>query len=334
VALGVEEAIEAARPGAPADRCAYPKPFAADFTGCSAFQAISFIAADSGNRRLGSWLTCRHLESGADPRQTGRFYPKCSLGDAGERRRWVARVRSERLEVVRALQEEFDRFSQSHRELLFAARAKALAEPADWQLRQDLDRLVADYRQAIASFLALREERFEDVGLPIAPLLELFHESSTAWSRQWGGTQVDDPRLRALSADSQALTGPAGEASWRTEPNSTETTIFDDGMLQIGRSDEQRTLALRGEIDLSNAERVSAALTQEAQRGGDLDLDLSGVLFCDLAGLRAILQASMGLADGHRLILQGMPAALHKTMEIAGWAPGPRLTIVPAAVPA
>ena len=96
MALGVSVEIQGARRAAPRDRCPYPRPFTPDFTACPAYQATTFIAADSDDRQLHTHLTCRHLEIGSDRAQTGRFYPRCAFGDSGQRRRWVARVGLER----------------------------------------------------------------------------------------------------------------------------------------------------------------------------------------------------------------------------------------------
>jgi len=84
------------------DRCSYPRPFPEGFDACPAFQATSFIAADSRNKPLGTWRTCRHLGTGNDVENRGRFYPRCALGDQGQRLQWVAQVSPAKLDVVRA----------------------------------------------------------------------------------------------------------------------------------------------------------------------------------------------------------------------------------------
>ena len=73
-----------------ADRCVYPRPFPEGFDDCPAFQATSFIAADSRNKPLGTWRTCRHLGTGKDLENRGRFYPRCALGDQRQRLQWLA----------------------------------------------------------------------------------------------------------------------------------------------------------------------------------------------------------------------------------------------------
>src|SRR5438874_13506263 len=82
-----------------ADRCPFPRPFAREFVDCPAFQAVAFLAADSHNKPLGSWHTCRHLTAGNDVQQRGRFYPRCALGSREERLQWLGQVTLARLDM-------------------------------------------------------------------------------------------------------------------------------------------------------------------------------------------------------------------------------------------
>ncbi len=70
---------------AKADRCPYPRPFPADFADCPSFEPVSFDATDSQNKPLGTWPTCRHLTTGTDVDNRGRFYPRCALGSPEQR---------------------------------------------------------------------------------------------------------------------------------------------------------------------------------------------------------------------------------------------------------
>jgi hypothetical protein len=74
---------------AKADRCPYPRPFAEDFSDCPAFEATLFDASDSRNKPLGTWATCRHLITGNDVENRGRFYPRCALGSPEQRLQWL-----------------------------------------------------------------------------------------------------------------------------------------------------------------------------------------------------------------------------------------------------
>ena len=63
--------------------------------------------------------------------------------------------------------------------------------------------------------------------------------------------------------------------------------------LQITGSAEHgcSVLAVIGEIDLSNSAKLGAALERGRMRGTPLVADLSGVDFCDVSGLRALVIA-------------------------------------------
>src|SRR5207244_13620536 len=69
------------------DRCPYPLPFPDDFSDCTSYQSENFDATDSRNKALRTWATCRHLTTGSDVENRGRFYPRCALGSPEERLR-------------------------------------------------------------------------------------------------------------------------------------------------------------------------------------------------------------------------------------------------------
>jgi anti-anti-sigma factor len=240
----------------------------------------------------------------------------------------------ERLELVRTLQREFDQFSDPYRDSLYRLRERLVSDPTDWQRRDDLDRKLTQYRRAIASFLEEREPRFRDAGLPVAPLQELLEESLARWSRDRLGrpSQLDATRLRAFSPEAQAFLGSAVDASWKREAAAREV-IFDDGMLEVARLNDPPRLALSGEIDASNAESVAEALAGEGRRVDQLSIDLSGVLFCDLAGLRAILGAAARLDGQSTLWLQRVPEQMARVMKLAELTPPPNLVVVPEESP-
>jgi anti-anti-sigma factor len=86
-------------------------------------------------------------------------------------------------------------------------------------------------------------------------------------------------------------------------------------------------LALVGDVDRSNVAAVASALTRMRGHSGDLHLDLSGLLFCDLGGLQVIVRASQALDPGRRLVLHGIPHQVERALEIVDWAPLPNLAI-------
>jgi STAS domain len=79
-------------------------------------------------------------------------------------------------------------------------------------------------------------------------------------------------------------------------------------------------------IDAFNRAVLSRAL-ERATDGPDrsLVIDLSGVEFCDLAGLRALIS----FAARKRVALAGLPAQAHTILGILRWDATPGVTVLP-----
>jgi hypothetical protein len=321
------------RPSVP-DRCPYRGPFPEDFSECPTYQAVSFIAANSQGKRLGIRLTCRHLASGDYPEQRGRFYPRCTLGTSADRLYWLARVSQVRMEVVRALQEEFDSISQPYREQLLDAKAKLLASPGNPGLRESLERVLVVCREAIGRFLAEREARFEDVGLPIGPLMRLVDRWSRAWANSptLGAPDGDDVGLRAFQPHFQAFLSAALESPWQQSeaihPHEA-TPLYQDSILRISKQIQLAGVRLDGTVDASNVDAMSRTLIANINGAEDFHLDLSGLLFCDLGGLRAIVNTAQQIGGGRRLVIHALPSHLERAMALAEWAHVPNIVMAP-----
>ena len=83
-------------------------------------------------------------------------------------------------------------------------------------------------------------------------------------------------------------------------------------------------LVLAGDIDEDAYPALIEALNHVPRDHASLHVDLSAVTFCDLAGLRAIIQ----LADTDRPVaLHGVPRPLRTLMKILGWDQEPGLMI-------
>jgi len=105
---------------------------------------------------------------------------------------------------------------------------------------------------------------------------------------------------------------------------------YDDGGLRITRTGIPPGLALAGEIDESTYSRLVTTLDELTRGRREVHLDLAGIVYCDLAGLRAIVRlASPGTGDGsaRRLVLHNVPAQLQAVLEIIGWDSVPGLSL-------
>lgn len=105
----------------------------------------------------------------------------------------------------------------------------------------------------------------------------------------------------------------------------------DDGALRITGIRGQEALAVAGEIDEHNYLALVDALGRATDGLHEIHINLAGVEYCDLAGLRAIIRlaGSAGNHDheGTRLVLHEVPGYLVAVLQILGWDTTPGLTI-------
>jgi ABC-type transporter Mla MlaB component len=109
----------------------------------------------------------------------------------------------------------------------------------------------------------------------------------------------------------------------------TGQQIYDDGVLRIIRTGTPPELIVSGEIDESTYPGLLKALANAMDGQGELHVNLAGVAYCDLAGLRAIVQMT-GADDGsgsRRVVLHEMPVQLATVLAIVGWDITPGLTL-------
>jgi len=98
-----------------------------------------------------------------------------------------------------------------------------------------------------------------------------------------------------------------------------------DAQLRIWRDPETAWLRVSGEIDAWSVEGVKDALRAAHREPGDIQLDVSRLLFCDVTGIRAIVAAAAQLEDGRRLVLRGLSPQLQKVFGVVGWGGMPGL---------
>lgn len=162
----------------PVDECPYPKPFAADFADCPAYQPRQFIPLDTLYQPLEPVLTCRHLETRALA-QRHRWYAACALGDREARSRWARQIGVRRLERIRAIQRELGVATAPYTARLWELKGKQLraihdggdAAAATTELRRLADRMSAE----LDRFLRERSLAFAEIDMPIEAARQLIH---------------------------------------------------------------------------------------------------------------------------------------------------------------
>jgi len=122
-----------------------------------------------------------------------------------------------------------------------------------------------------------------------------------------------------------------GEHGTPGEPDRGSGLVLDDGTLRITwRGGEPPIMMLAGEVDEASYPGLVAALTGAAAHYDEIHLDLAGLGYCDLAGLRAIVRlASPDAAGGpvKQVVLHHVPDSLRTVLHIVGWDAAARLTV-------
>jgi anti-anti-sigma factor len=81
----------------------------------------------------------------------------------------------------------------------------------------------------------------------------------------------------------------------------------------------QAGVRLDGEVDISNLHELQEVLERALAKGSDVWLDLSGLTFIDVGGMRALYRATLQLReDGKVLTLVSPPATLRRMLAIVG----------------
>jgi ABC-type transporter Mla MlaB component len=122
-----------------------------------------------------------------------------------------------------------------------------------------------------------------------------------------------------------------GEHGTPGEPGRGSGLVLDDGTLRITwRRGQPPIMALAGEVDESSYPGLVAVLTGAAARYDEIHLDLAGLGYCDLAGLRAIVRLASPDGGGgavRQVVLHQVPDSLRTVLHIVGWDATSRLTL-------
>jgi ABC-type transporter Mla MlaB component len=98
-----------------------------------------------------------------------------------------------------------------------------------------------------------------------------------------------------------------------------------DGVLRIICAGSPEVVLIVGEIDESSYLGLVSTLDDLVDREGDVHVNLAELAYCDVAGLRAILQlAGTGRSGeshsgGRYLFLDNVPHQLTMVLQILGW---------------
>jgi ABC-type transporter Mla MlaB component len=108
--------------------------------------------------------------------------------------------------------------------------------------------------------------------------------------------------------------------------------VYNDGVLRISRAGIPPVLVIAGEIDECTYPGLAGTLKELADGPGangrsETHINLAGLTYCDLTGLRAII--GLAARPGHcgtRLVLHEVPAHLRTVLQVVGWDTTPGLS--------
>jgi anti-anti-sigma factor len=103
-------------------------------------------------------------------------------------------------------------------------------------------------------------------------------------------------------------------------------TVYADKQLVVTRTLAPIGLRFSGEIDINNCGAIATCLRAIAADEVDVHLDISGLLFCDISGIRAFVEVAQRREKG-LLMLHGLPPLLQTVMRVTGWADLPNLQV-------
>ena len=283
----------------PRDRCSFGRDFDRATVECPAFQRAQFIAATSYGKPLGTHVACAHLMVGE--LATNQFYPRCSLGSDDEKMRWVARMGPGRIEVLRALNADFETsYAGSLRELI-AAKAATLADtPENRSGRAALTAVVRRFIADFSEFVNRHGDRIAGIGISPSELTDRAVRALTEWQHS---SRLDLPGL-----DDQSMLRPDGP------PASRDEHLVMAAGLVIARTTAPASLRLVGNIDHANLDVLERAIDEATAGGGAVTVDLSAVTFASVAGLRILIDRS----ESGAVTLHDMPAQLVRALTAAG----------------
>ena len=106
---------------------------------------------------------------------------------------------------------------------------------------------------------------------------------------------------------------------------------YDNGVLRITQTVRPAGLAIAGEIDEATYPALVTSLHDIADRHHEFHLDLSGVRYCDLAGLRAIVRLADDDSAGsaRHVLLHNVPHPMRMALAVTGWDALPGLAVEP-----
>src|SRR6266567_2862659 len=101
--------------------------------------------------------------------------------------------------------------------------------------------------------------------------------------------------------------------------------IYEDGQLTITWLPDGNGFRVDGTVDVTSRSGLASALAAVQQGIADIHVDLAGLEYIDMEGLRLLVRAARGLPVGRSLWLQRVPAYVRQLLYAANWDQTPGL---------
>lgn len=101
--------------------------------------------------------------------------------------------------------------------------------------------------------------------------------------------------------------------------------LYKDGRLTITWLADANGFQINGTVDVTSRSGLAAALAAAQQGIEDVHVDMSGLEFIDMEGLRLLVRAARGLTGGRSLRLRRAPAYVRQLLQAANWDDTPGL---------
>lgn len=106
-----------------------------------------------------------------------------------------------------------------------------------------------------------------------------------------------------------------------------DAPVYADSQLVVMRTSMPPGLRFAGEIDVSNSDAVAQSIRIALGDTSRSHVDVSGLSFMDVSGIRAFVDAAHALGDGRQLLLHGLAHQLETVMRVTGWADVPSFAL-------
>jgi anti-anti-sigma factor len=127
----------------------------------------------------------------------------------------------------------------------------------------------------------------------------------------------------------------SGEREMERRRSSDGDNAYQDRQLTVTSTAHPVGLRFVGAVDATNVDAVKDLLSATLQRypGTELHVDVSGLEFADVSGIRALVTAAQSADDSRRFVLYGMAPLMTRVMDAVGWTDLPALNISHNAFP-